>query len=230
MYPSALQPIHLLHTSFPLSFLLSAPTCCPSASYTFSACCTHLSSSSFLFCQNFEFQALVHHHCSSSVNSYPCLITLYTADGHGDILFNKPLISQKFVVRRAFAFSWTRQPSAVKIPSNNNHSHQRLTPHPQTTSPNQKRRGWQLRVALSSTGGVGFERLAVWIPNRGFLAQGQGYTAVSKRGDTLHSSFRYILVLVLYRRNPSDHCLLPFNFYFPPSTTCLVCNNGGLWW
>ena len=36
--------------------------------------------------------------------------------------------------------------------------------------------------------GVGFERVAVWIPSRGFFAQGQGYTAVS-RGETLGGLF-----------------------------------------
>ena len=36
--------------------------------------------------------------------------------------------------------------------------------------------------------GVGFERVAVWILSRGFFAQGQGYTAVS-RGKTLDGLF-----------------------------------------
>ena len=36
--------------------------------------------------------------------------------------------------------------------------------------------------------GVGFERVAVWIPSRGFFAQSQGYTAVS-RGKPLDSLF-----------------------------------------
>lgn len=36
--------------------------------------------------------------------------------------------------------------------------------------------------------GVGFERVAVWIPLRGFFAQGQGYTAVS-RAKTLTGLF-----------------------------------------
>ena len=51
---------------------------------------------------------------------------------------------------------------------------------------------WPFMVAACMTvhrvQGVGFERVAVWIPSRGFFAQGQGYTAVS-RGKTLDGLF-----------------------------------------
>lgn len=51
---------------------------------------------------------------------------------------------------------------------------------------------WPFMVAACMTvhrvQGVGFERIAVWIPSRGFFAQGQGYTAVS-RGKTLGGLF-----------------------------------------
>ena len=51
---------------------------------------------------------------------------------------------------------------------------------------------WPFMVAACMTvhrvQGVGFERVAVWIPSRGFFAQGQGYTAVS-RGKTLGGLF-----------------------------------------
>ena len=36
--------------------------------------------------------------------------------------------------------------------------------------------------------GVGFERVALWIPLRGFFAQGQGYAAVS-RAQSLEGLF-----------------------------------------
>ena len=43
---------------------------------------------------------------------------------------------------------------------------------------------WSFMVAACITvhrfEGVGFERVAVWIPFRGFIAQSQGYTAVSR--------------------------------------------------
>lgn len=51
---------------------------------------------------------------------------------------------------------------------------------------------WPFMVAACMTvhrvQGVGFERVAVWIPSRGFFPQGQGYTAVS-RGQTLDGLF-----------------------------------------
>ena len=51
---------------------------------------------------------------------------------------------------------------------------------------------WPFMVAACMTirrvQGVGFELVAVWIPSRGFFAQGQGYTAVS-RGKTLGGLF-----------------------------------------
>ena len=51
---------------------------------------------------------------------------------------------------------------------------------------------WPFMVAACMTvhkvQGVGFERVAVWIPSRGFFAQGQEYTAVS-RGKTLGGLF-----------------------------------------
>ena len=36
------------------------------------------------------------------------------------------------------------------------------------------------RMTVHRVQRVGFERVAVWIPSRGFFAQGQGYTAVSR--------------------------------------------------
>ena len=51
---------------------------------------------------------------------------------------------------------------------------------------------WPFMVAACMTvyrvQGVGFERVTVWIPPRGFFAQGHGYTAVS-RGKTLDGLF-----------------------------------------
>ena len=51
---------------------------------------------------------------------------------------------------------------------------------------------WPFMVAACMTvhrvQGVGFEQMAVWIPSKGFFAQGQGYTAVS-RGETLDGLF-----------------------------------------
>ena len=51
---------------------------------------------------------------------------------------------------------------------------------------------WPFMVAACMTvhrvQGVRFERVAMWIPSRGFFAQGQGYTAVS-RGKTLDGLF-----------------------------------------
>lgn len=43
---------------------------------------------------------------------------------------------------------------------------------------------WPIMLAVCMTihrvQGVGFGRVAIWIPSRGFFAEGQGYTAVSR--------------------------------------------------
>ena len=69
---------------------------------------------------------------------------------------------------------------------------------------------WPFMVATCMTvhrvQGVGFERVAVWISSRGFIAQGQGYTAVS-RGSTLDGLFLVMPDEVLQDRESAKEFL-----------------------
>ena len=64
---------------------------------------------------------------------------------------------------------------------------------------------WTLMVTACITvhmvQGVGFERVAVWIPSRGFFARGQGYTAIS-RGKTLDGMFLSLADHFLHTKHP----------------------------